>query len=71
LYSEGISKVGGILDLAVENGLVDKKGSFYNYGEGRLGQGRESAKQYLRENPAMAAELERGIRAAFAATALA
>jgi len=66
LYNEGISKVGGILDLAVENGLVDKKGSFYTYGEGRLGQGRESAKQYLRENPSLAEELERGIRAAFA-----
>ena len=71
LYNEGISKVGGILDLAVENGLVDKKGSFYLYGEGRLGQGRENAKQYLRENPSLAAELEKGVRAAFAATALA
>jgi len=71
LFNEGISKVGGILDLAVENGLVDKKGSFYLYGEGRLGQGRENAKQYLRENPSLAAELEKGVRAAFAATALA
>jgi len=71
LYNEGISKVGGILDLAVETGLVDKKGSFYLYGEGRLGQGRENAKQYLRENPSLAAELEKGVRAVFAATALA
>jgi len=71
LFNEGISKVGGILDLAVENGLVDKKGSFYLHGESRLGQGRENAKQYLRENPSLAAELEKGVRAAFAATALA
>jgi recombination protein RecA len=71
LFNEGISKVGGILDLAVENGLVDKKGSFYLHGESRLGQGRENAKQYLRENPSLAAELEMGVRAAFAATALA
>src|SRR3989337_2823064 len=70
LFNEGISKVGGILDLAVENGLVDKKGSFYLYGEGRLGQGRENAKQYLRENPDLAQELEEGIRAAFAAAAV-
>jgi recombination protein RecA len=69
LYNEGISKVGGILDLAVETGLVDKKGSFYLYGEGRLGQGRENAKQYLKENPSLAAELEKGVRAAFAAAA--
>ena len=65
MYNEGISKVGGILDLGVEAGLVEKRGSFYTYGEGRIGQGRENAKQYLRENPQMALQLEEGIRAAF------
>jgi recombination protein RecA len=71
MYNEGISKVGGILDLGVEAGLVEKRGSFYTYGEGRIGQGRENAKQYLRENPQMALQLEEGIRAAFAAAAVA
>jgi recombination protein RecA len=69
MYNEGISKAGGILDLGVEAGLVEKRGSFYTYGEGRIGQGRENAKQYLRENPQMARQLEEGIRAAFAAAA--
>jgi recombination protein RecA len=70
MYNEGISKAGGILDLGVEAGLVEKHGSFYTYGEGRIGQGRENAKQYLRENPQMAQQLEQGIRAAFAAAAV-
>jgi recombination protein RecA len=63
MYNEGISKVGGILDLGVEAGLVEKRGSFYTYGEGRIGQGRENAKQYLRENPDLAQELAREILA--------
>src|SRR4030067_832972 len=71
MYNEGISKAGGSLDLGVEAGLVEKRGSFYTYGEGRIGQGRENAKQYLRENPQMALQLEEGIRAAFAAAAVA
>jgi recombination protein RecA len=64
MYNEGISKVGGILDIGVETGLIEKRGSFYSVGEMRLGQGRENAKQYLRENPEMAEELEADIRAA-------
>jgi recombination protein RecA len=63
MYNEGISKVGGILDLGVEAGLVEKRGSFYTYGEGRIGQGRENAKQYLRENPDLAQELAKEILA--------
>jgi recombination protein RecA len=62
MYNEGISKVGGILDLGVESGLIDKRGSFYSYNEGRLGQGRENAKNYLRENPELIEELDRAIR---------
>jgi len=63
MYNEGISKVGGILDLGVEAGLVEKRGSFYTYGEVRIGQGRENAKQYLRENPDLAQELAKEILA--------
>src|SRR3989304_3947027 len=54
LYNEGISKVGDVLDLGVETGLIEKRGSFYTYGETKIGQGRENAKQYLRENPDLA-----------------
>jgi recombination protein RecA len=64
MYNEGISKVGGILDLGVETELIEKRGSFYSYQEQRLGQGRENAKQYLRENPEFADELEASIRSA-------
>ena len=53
MYNEGISKSGDILDLATELSLIDKRGSFYSYGDIRLGQGRENAKGFLRENPAM------------------
>ena len=66
MYNEGISRVGGILDLGVETGLIEKRGSFYSYKEDRLGQGREKVKLYLIENPEMAQELEQNIRAAFA-----
>jgi recombination protein RecA len=71
MYNEGISRVGGILDLGVETGLIEKRGSFYSYNEDRLGQGREKVKQYLTENPETAQELEQNIRAAFADEAVA
>ena len=64
MYDEGISKVGGILDLGAEMGLIEKRGSYYSYGELRLGQGRENTKQYLRENPELIEELENSIRQA-------
>jgi recombination protein RecA len=64
MYDEGISKVGGILDLGVEFGIIDKRGSFYSYDDLRLGQGRENTKTYLRENPDVAGELEGRIREA-------
>ena len=66
MYNEGVSRVGGILDLGVETGLIDKRGSFYSYNEERLGQGREKVKQYLIENPEVAQEIEQKIRSAFA-----
>jgi recombination protein RecA len=62
MYNEGISMAGDILDLGVEKDIIDKRGSFYNYGETRLGQGRENAKTFLRENPEMADEIEAAVR---------
>jgi len=57
-YGLGISKEGGLLDLAIENDLVQKSGSFFSYGELRLGQGRNNTKQYLAENPELYREIE-------------
>ncbi|MBU1662044.1 MAG: recombinase RecA [Chloroflexi bacterium] len=62
MYSEGISKVGDLLDLATELEIIAKRGSFYSYGDLRLGQGRENAKEFLRQNPDMAEEVEAIIR---------
>jgi recombination protein RecA len=62
MYAEGISKVGDILDLATELEVIQKRGSFYSYGDLRLAQGRENAKDFLRENPDLAEEIEAVIR---------
>ena len=62
MYGEGISKLGELLDLGFAAGLVEKSGSWFSYGEQRIGQGRENAKNFLRENPDMANELEVSIR---------
>jgi recombination protein RecA len=62
MYNEGISKVGDVLDLGVELGLIEKRGSFFTYGETRIGQGRENAKEYLKAHPDLAGELEARIR---------
>jgi recombination protein RecA len=64
MYAEGISKVGDILDLATELDLVQKRGSYYSYGDLRLAQGRENAKDFLRENPDLVDEIEAAIREA-------
>ena len=63
MYGEGISKVGELIDLGVKAGLVEKSGAWLSYNGDRIGQGRENAKTWLRENPRVAAELERAIRA--------
>jgi recombination protein RecA len=63
LYNEGISKLGELIDLGVQNGLVDKSGSWFAYKGDKIGQGKENARNYLRENPEIAAELEQAIRA--------
>src|SRR6185312_16890457 len=62
MYNEGISKEGGLLDLAVELGLVKKSGAFFSYGETRLGQGRENTREFLKRNPEISEEIERLIR---------
>jgi recombination protein RecA len=64
MYDEGISKAGDVLDLGVELGLIEKRGSFFTYGETRIGQGRENAKEHLRQNPVMMQEIEARIREA-------
>jgi recombination protein RecA len=64
MYDQGISRVGEVLDLGVNHEVIAKRGSFYSYGELRLGQGRENAKQFLRENVEVAHEIENRIREA-------
>ena len=64
MYGEGISKMGELLDLGVKAGVVDKSGSWFSYGDERIGQGRENAKNYLRENTRTSLEIEDKIRAA-------
>ena len=63
MFGEGISKEGCILDMGVESGIVKKSGSWFNYDEERLGQGREAAKKSLRENPDLRNEIEDKVRA--------
>ena len=65
MYNQGISKVGDVLDIAVAEDIVEKRGSFYSYGETRLGQGRENAKQFLHDNEALAMEVENRLRETF------
>ena len=57
-YGEGISRMGELIDLGVEHKLVTKSGAWYSYGDVRVGQGRENSKQFLRENPEVADEIE-------------
>ncbi|MFV0386875.1 recombinase RecA [Paracoccus sp. (in: a-proteobacteria)] len=63
MYGEGISKVGELIDLGVKAGVVEKSGAWYSYGDERIGQGRENAKQYLRDNADVAYAIEDKIRA--------
>jgi recombination protein RecA len=62
MYNEGISREGDLLDMAVELGIVEKSGSYYSFGETRLGQGRENTKAFLQENAELADEIEAHIR---------
>ena len=65
MYGTGISKEGNILDMAVDCGSIKKLGSWYAYGDERLGQGREAAKEFLRTNPSLLAEVESSVRKKF------
>jgi recombination protein RecA len=62
LYDEGISKEGELIDLGVIHGIVDKSGAWYSYNKDRIGQGKDTARQFLKENPEIAAEIEGRIR---------
>lgn len=62
LYGQGISKIGELIDLGVKAGIVDKSGSWYAYKNHKLGQGKEAARLYLKENPSIADEIEEAIR---------
>jgi len=62
LATEGISREGGLLDMGLATNVVSKYGAWFNYGEARLGQGRENSKQFLRDHPDVAAELEAKVR---------
>jgi len=65
IYGEGISKAGDLLDLAANLNIVEKSGAWYSYSNERIGQGRENAKEYLKEHPEMMAEIDRKVRQGF------
>jgi recombination protein RecA len=62
MYGEGISKIGELVDLGVTAGVVEKSGAWFSYNSQRIGQGRENAKQFLRDNPDIAAKIEEAVR---------
>ena len=62
MYAEGISHASLVLDIASESGIIDKSGAWYSYGAQRIGQGRENAKMYLKDNPALLAEVEEKVK---------
>jgi len=68
MFDSGISREGNIIDLGVGLGLIKKNGAFFSFGDVRLGQGRESAKSYLKENPELAQEIEQQVRASAVTT---
>lgn len=65
MYGEGISKAGELIDLGVKIGIIDKAGSWYAYGDERLGQGKENARQFLKNNSDIADDIEQKIRNSF------
>ena len=62
MFGEGISKAGDVLDLATEEDIVEKSGAWFAYKGQKIGQGRENAKEYLKQNPAVMAEIEEQVR---------
>ena len=71
MYAEGISHASLVLDIAAENGIIDKSGAWYSYGSQRIGQGRENAKLYLKDNQALMAEVEEKVKGILGITPLA
>ena len=67
LYGEGISREGELIDMGSDNKIVEKSGAWYSYGSERIGQGKDNARQYLKDNPSVAKEIEDKLRAVFAA----
>ncbi|UQS85187.1 recombinase RecA [Apilactobacillus apisilvae] len=65
MYGEGISQTGELVDMAVDQDIINKAGSWYSYGDERIGQGRENAKQYLSDNPDKMAEINKKVRSAY------
>jgi len=63
LYGEGISREGELIELGVQHGIVEKSGAWYSYGADRIGQGKENVREFLKQNPAVAAEIEGRLRA--------
>jgi recombination protein RecA len=63
IYNEGISKEGELIDIGAENGIVEKTGAWYSFEKERIGQGKDNARQFLKDNPDIAAEIEKRIRA--------
>ena len=68
LYGEGISQLGELIDLGVQEGLVDKAGAWYSYNGQRIGQGRDNVRQFLKDNVAIAEELDAALRVKLLAT---
>jgi recombination protein RecA len=66
LFGKGVSREGDVLDMAANNGIVEKTGSWYAYGKEKIGQGREQARKFLIDNPQTAAEIEALLRKKFA-----
>ncbi|HAB99217.1 MAG TPA: DNA recombination/repair protein RecA, partial [Parachlamydiales bacterium] len=66
LFNEGISHIGSLIDIGVEKGIIDKKGTWFSYQNTRLGQGREAAREELKANPKLAQEIESTIHAKLA-----
>jgi recombination protein RecA len=62
MYGEGISREANVLDLAVEQGIVEKSGTWFSYRDQRIGQGRDNARKFLKENPKVLAEMETAVR---------
>jgi recombination protein RecA len=62
MYGEGISKLGEIIDLGVKAGVVEKSGSWFSFNSTRIGQGRDNAREFLKANPDLAAQIEAGVR---------